>query len=120
MRQLVYVAVVALSHLVIGCGEDAESTGGEGDDTPCGRAAKTLCDASCDCTPECRIRFDSGSTQSFGNEVSSPREQCLSAFTNSCNDAGLDPDTCEADIANADCGQGGSNPALALPTSCTP
>lgn len=98
--------------VLAGCGSD--------DDAACDEAATALCDASCACSPDCRIQFDGGSTQGFGNEVASARDQCLSAVSGSCSDGTIDPDACEADVPGAACIEDGGEPALALPASCIP
>lgn len=102
--------------IAAGCGDDEDGSGG----SPCAELAQSICDLSCDCSPECRIRFPSGGTQGFGNEIESPTEQCNRAFTNSCNDPGIDIEACTGALEAAECLDDGSDPALDLPEECVP
>jgi hypothetical protein len=99
-----------------GCGDDDDG----GDDSSCGVLAESLCDKSCDCSADCRIRFPSGGTQGFGNEIEAPAEQCTQAFTNSCEDPGIDVEACTGALPAAECTGDGSDAALALPEECVP
>jgi hypothetical protein len=114
MRHLIGIALAGLTVLFAGCGDE------DGADGPCGQTATAFCDAACDCSSNCRIRFESGSTQSFGNEVETSRDQCLSAITGSCNDGTINAEACEADVAAAACVDTGGQSALELPASCSP
>ncbi|MEQ9323277.1 MAG: hypothetical protein RIF41_29200 [Polyangiaceae bacterium] len=106
--------LVLLLLALVACGGD------DVDDAACEQAATALCDASCACAPDCRIQFESGSTQGFGNETTSARDQCLSAVSGSCGDGMIEADACEAEVADANCIEDGDEPALELPAACIP
>jgi len=113
---LVLVIVCAGSSAIApGCSDD-----GEGGDSACAELAWSICDLSCACSSDCRIHFQSGSTQGFGNEIESATEQCNRAFTNSCNDPGIDVEACTDALPTAECLEDGPAPALDLPEECAP
>jgi len=111
--------------VVIWCASPAAVTAGCGDDdsgdgSPCTELAQSICELACACSSDCRIRFPSGGTQGFGNEIESPTEQCNRAFTNSCNDPGIDVEACTDALPTAECLEDGPAPALDLPEECAP
>jgi len=103
--------------LAAGCDDETEQSV---DDSPCGQLAVTLCEASCACADDCRIRFPSGGTQGFGNEIQSSWDQCTNAYTNSCKAESVDVSACEAALATAQCTTPPDSPARQLPDECTP
>jgi len=113
---MLLILCAGLLAMAPGCGDDD----GGSDDSPCAELAQSLCDLSCSCSSDCRIRFPSGSTQGFGNEIESSSEQCNRAFTSSCEDPGIDVGACNDALPTADCIEDDSTPALDLPEECVP
>jgi len=90
----------------------------DGTETECEALADSLCEVACGCSDECRLLFASGSTQSFGNELNSPRAQCLTAIAGSCEMGDFDVASCEQ-VADAPvCVQATQGDALELSESC--